>query len=141
MDSSGISERINQIIEKEGLSISAFARRINIADQTVRSVCTLQRNKPGYDFLASIIHSFEWLDAEWLLTGKGEMKKTENEEKEINFFKFCSTGDPMKELVKYLREKDDIIKKLIEEKTEWKVRFEIMKEFPGFCPPAPVIKS
>ena len=122
MDSSNISTRINQIIEKEGLTVSSFARRINVADQTVRSVCTLQRNKPGYDFLAAIIHSFEWLNAEWLLTGKGEMKKTDKDDTQ------SSSPDALKELVSYLREKDKQIKCLIEEKTEWKVKYEISQK-------------
>ena len=122
MDSSNISTRINQIIEKEGLTVSSFARRINVADQTVRSVCTLQRNKPGYDFLAAIIHSFEWLNAEWLLTGKGEMKKTDKDDTQ------SSSPDALKELVSYLREKDEQIKCLIEEKTEWKVKYEISQK-------------
>ena len=121
MDESNISSRINQIIEKEGLTVSSFARRINVADQTVRSVCTLHRNKPGYDFIAAIIHSFEWLNAEWLITGKGEMKKKDDD--------CCSCTrngpDAVKELVAYLREKDEQIKNLIEEKTEWKVKYEI----------------
>jgi len=121
MNSSNISSRINQIIEKEGLTVSSFARRINIADQTVRSVCSLQRNKPGYDFLAAIIHSFEWLNAEWLITGKGEMVKKDGDcSHSIN-----NSPDAIKELVAYLREKDAQIKSLIEEKTEWKVRYEI----------------
>ena len=40
-----IADRINQIIEHEDLSIAAFARKINVGDQTVRSVCVLRRNK------------------------------------------------------------------------------------------------
>ncbi len=121
MNSSNISSRINQIIKKEGLTVSSFARRINVADQTVRSVCSLQRNKPGYDFLAAIIHSFEWLNAEWLITGNGDMEKKDGD---IT----CPLGnspDAVKELVGYLREKDAQIKSLIEEKTEWKVRYDI----------------
>jgi len=130
MNSNNISDRINQIIEKEGLTISAFARRINIADQTVRAVCTLHRNKPGYDFLASIIHTFEWLDAEWLITGEGDMVKSNDTCREGGKYRFCSSGDPMKELVSYLREKDEQIKCLIEEKTEWKVKYEISQRRP-----------
>ncbi len=130
MDSNNISDRINQIIEKEGLTISSFARRINIADQTVRAVCSLHRNKPGYDFLASIIHTFEWLNAEWLITGNGDMVKSNDSCKDAERYRICSSGDPMKELVSYLREKDEQIKNLIEEKTEWRVKYEISQRRP-----------
>lgn len=130
MDSNNIGDRINQIIEKEGLTISSFARRINIADQTVRAVCSLHRNKPGYDFLASIIHTFEWLNAEWLITGNGDMIKSNDSCKDAGKYRICTSGDPMKELVSYLREKDEQIKNLIEEKTEWRVKYEISQRRP-----------
>lgn len=66
-----INDRINQIIEHEHLSVAAFARKIGIGDQTVRSVCVLRRNKPGFEFLSNLIQTFEWLDPKWLLTGEG----------------------------------------------------------------------
>jgi polyhydroxyalkanoate synthesis regulator phasin len=57
-----------------------------------------------------ILQTFDWLNAEWLITGKGEMEKAE------------SVANPddlqqLTELIKYLREKDEKIEKLIEEKT------------------------
>lgn len=117
-----IADRINQIIEKEGLTIASFARKIGIGDQTVRSVCTLRRNKPGFDFLSNIIQTFEWIDPVWLLTGKGCMEKNEGGKDD------GQNGNPsLEELVTYLREKDAKIEKLIEEKTTWRLRYELSK--------------
>lgn len=114
-----IIERLQKIIEHEQLSIPGFARKIGVVDQTVRGIVVQKRNKPGFDMLVKILQTFDWLNAEWLITGKGEMEKAE------------SVANPddlqqLTELIKYLREKDEKIEKLIEEKTEWKVKFNLI---------------
>lgn len=114
-----INDRILQISKREGLSIAAFARKIQIADQTVRSVSVLQRNKPGYEFLANLVRAFEWLNPTWLLTGDGDMI-IESNRGEID----CGKDQNLKQLIDYLRERDDKIEKLIEEKTTWKILYE-----------------
>ncbi|OKY98537.1 MAG: hypothetical protein BHV67_05300 [Bacteroidales bacterium 43_36] len=114
-----INDRINQIIEHEHLSVAAFARKIGIGDQTVRSVCVLRRNKPGFEFLSNLIQTFEWLDPKWLLTGEGSMERAK-----------CDSAEPRNngsliELIEYLREKDRRIEQLIEKNTELKLKWEI----------------
>lgn len=113
-----IAERINQIIDREGLTVASFARKIGVGDQTVRSVCVLKRNKPGFEFLSNLIQTFEWLNPVWVLTGNGEMVLDSDRNER------CS-GDSVAELVKYLREKDEKIERLIEEKTTWKIKYEM----------------
>lgn len=114
-----IADRINQIIDHEGLTVASFARKIGIGDQTVRSVCVVKRNKPGYDFLANIVQTFEWLNPAWLLTGRGEMSVTRAANEGFS-------ASDMSQLIAYLREKDEKIEHLIEEKMSWKVRYELM---------------
>lgn len=114
-----INDRINQIIEHEHLSIAAFARKIGIGDQTVRSVCVLRRNKPGYDFLSSLIQTFEWLDPKWLLTGDGNMVRPDDNVVEPR------NGNSLIELIEYLKEKDKRIEQLIEKNAELKTKWEI----------------
>lgn len=114
-----INDRINKIIEREHLSIAAFARKIGIGDQTVRSVCVMRRNKPGYDFLSSLIQTFEWLDPKWLLTGEGSMeRKTDGLANHRN-------DNSLLELIEYLKEKDKKIEQLIEKNAELKTKWEI----------------
>lgn len=64
-----INDRIRFIIEKEGYTVSSFAKKIEIGDQTIRSI-TKNRNKPGYDLIVKIIENFDWIDANWLIMGK-----------------------------------------------------------------------
>ncbi len=113
-----INQRICELIEHEQLSIAAFARKIGIGDQTVRSVCVIRRNKPSFDFLQAIIQTFEWVSAEWLITGKGNMiRKTEESDEN-------SPNLELKPLIDYMRDKDHRIEELIEERTKWKIRYE-----------------
>lgn len=114
----GITERLQEIIDHENLSISAFARKIGVVDQTIRGIVVQKRNKPGFDILVKILQTFDWLNAEWLLTGKGSMQKPESTNDTEN-------SQQLIELIKYLREKDEKIEKLIEEKTELKVKYDI----------------
>ncbi|ATV32510.1 XRE family transcriptional regulator [Prevotella intermedia] len=69
MEKETINDRVRYIIEKEGHTISSFARKIDIGDQTIRSI-TKDRNKPGYELIVKIIESFEWVDANWLVMGE-----------------------------------------------------------------------
>ena len=39
-------------------------------------------NKPSYDIIKKILLSFDSINAEWLITGKGEMLKNESKEKQ-----------------------------------------------------------
>lgn len=69
MEKETINDRVRYIIKKEGHTISSFARKIDIGDQTIRSI-TKNRNKPSYELIVKIIESFEWVDANWLVMGE-----------------------------------------------------------------------
>lgn len=111
-----IIDRLQSIIEHEGLTVSAFAKKIGVADQSVRGIVVQRRNKPGFDLIVKIVQAFEWLNADWLITGRGEMVKDSVNVKETNSNE--ST------LMNYIKEKDDKIEKLIEEKTALKIKME-----------------
>ena len=107
-----IIDRLQEIIDYAGLNVSSFAKKIGVVQR---------RNKPGFDILAKILQTFTWINAEWLITGKGEMIKQETTAKTEN-------SPSLTELIQYLREKDLKIEKLIEEKTELKIKFEMAKK-------------
>lgn len=117
-----IVERIQKIMEKEGLNVASFARRVGVVDQTIRGIVVQRRNKPGFDLIVRILQTFVWVNAEWLILGVGEMSKPKQEN--VN----NSEQHSIKDLVMYLKEKDVKIEKLIEEKTEFKVLYEMAKK-------------
>ena len=117
-----IIERIQQIIDHEKLNISSFAKKIGVVDQTIRGIVIQKRNKPGYDLIVKILQTFNWVDPEWLILGKGEIRKA-NKDKGNSAYDTAS----LKELIDYLKEKDDKIEKLIEEKTLLRAKCEIYR--------------
>ncbi|CEN41113.1 hypothetical protein CCAN12_800066 [Capnocytophaga canimorsus] len=54
-----------------------FAEMIGFAPQVISNIVSGRRSKPSYDVLRSVLSSFVDVNAEWLLTGKGSMLKSE----------------------------------------------------------------
>lgn len=76
MENETIFDRIAQIIEIECNGVPAqFAKKIGSKDQTVRNIVVNRRSYPGYEMLLKIIQSIDWLNPDWLITGRGEMRK------------------------------------------------------------------
>lgn len=64
-----ITERILQIMEKEGHNTSSFARKLGTSWTSVNNIIS-GRNMPSYDNIVKIIEGFEWVDANWLVMGQ-----------------------------------------------------------------------
>lgn len=69
-----INERIKEIMNKENLNFLSFGKQLGYSDVVVGNIVK-GRNKPSYDFLNKLIQIFDWINAEWLLIGKGSMLK------------------------------------------------------------------
>lgn len=76
MENDNIFDRIAQLIELESKGVVAqFAKKVGIEDQSLRNVVNRRKSYPGYEILRKIIQSIDGLNADWLMTGRGEMKK------------------------------------------------------------------
>lgn len=75
-----INERINSIIEKEGHTISTFAKKIGVPWTTVKNIVS-GRNAPSYDIMIKIIEAVNWVDGNYLLMG--EMPQTGSESNKL----------------------------------------------------------
>lgn len=69
-----IEDRIQILIDFEKLTLAAFAKKIGVLDQTLRNSLVKKTSKPGYGIIYAICTHYEWLNANWLITGKGEMR-------------------------------------------------------------------
>lgn len=69
---STVNERIKTIIDNQELSVSAFAEKIGVLQQTLNNYLTKGRD-PSYDVINKILTTFVDLDPTWLITGEGEM--------------------------------------------------------------------
>ncbi len=77
-----VQDRINEILDKEGLSIPILAKKINFSAQTVRNV-VLSRNNPSYEMLVKLVDTFDWVTASWLLTGERDPSGLNSDTKKL----------------------------------------------------------
>jgi len=70
-----MNKRLLQFIDAENLSQSQFADILGVARASISHILS-GRNKPGYDFIESIMLHFPSLNIEWLITGQGKMYKS-----------------------------------------------------------------
>lgn len=64
-----IQERINYIMQREGHTLSTFAKKVGISWQAAKNI-SINRNAPSYDILVKICRAFPTIDANWLLLGE-----------------------------------------------------------------------
>ena len=67
-----MQDQIQEILKREKLTSAQFADRIGVQRSSVSHVIS-GRNKPGFDFIRKILESFTEINADWLITGSGEM--------------------------------------------------------------------
>ena len=73
-----MENRIQNIIEKYGLSSNAFANEIDVNRSTVSHILS-GRNKPSIEVLQKILKRFPDISANWLLLGQGSMLATQTQ--------------------------------------------------------------
>lgn len=73
-----VNKRIEAIIAYTGLSLTAFAKKIGIAQTSLRD-CVKNGAEPKYSTLNKISIVNPLISAEWLLRGEGEMLKEQRE--------------------------------------------------------------
>lgn len=74
-----LNERISEIINYSQLSASEFADEIEVQRSNISHI-TSGRNKPSLDFLMKINERFPEIEWDWLILGKGEMLKKDEQE-------------------------------------------------------------
>lgn len=71
-----INGRISQIIDYYGLSRYKFSKETGISEAVLLNIYK-GKNKPGFEFLEKLLHKYEAINANWLLTGEGEMLRSD----------------------------------------------------------------
>ena len=69
-----MKDRIKLVMEKENLTPTQFADRLQI-NRAVISHILNGRNNPSLDVVTKILSEMDYISPEWLLSGKGEMYK------------------------------------------------------------------
>lgn len=77
-EQSEVTKRIKEIINHLGISETKFAQEIGVTQSGVNSM--FRRNtEPSFKILNAIVVRYEFVSTDWLLLGKGEMIKTNNQ--------------------------------------------------------------
>lgn len=74
-----MNRRLLQFLQAENITQSQFADILDVARGSVSHILS-GRNRPGYDFMESLLLHYPNLNLDWLLTGKGKMYKNSPEE-------------------------------------------------------------
>lgn len=71
-----------QILKKENISYAKFADIIDVQRSSISHILS-GRNKPSFDFIQKILIHFPKINAEWLITGNGNMYKQSRAENDL----------------------------------------------------------
>jgi transcriptional regulator with XRE-family HTH domain len=77
-----MKERLQQFLNSEQLTSSKLSDILGIQRSGMSHILS-GRNKPSFDFIQKLLLKFPSLNAEWLITGKGNMYK---ENSDTSFF-------------------------------------------------------
>lgn len=73
-----INERILQLLEYLDITRYKFSHETGISETVLLNIYKC-KNKPSFDVIEKILNHYPTINAEWFLTGKGEMlKRTDN---------------------------------------------------------------
>lgn len=72
-----MKEQLLKILESERLTPAKLADEIGVQRSSISHILS-DRNKPSFDFILKILNRFSGINAEWLITGKGNMIKGES---------------------------------------------------------------
>lgn len=67
-----MKERIIQFLSENNLTSTKFADVIGVQRSSISHILS-GRNKPSFDFIEKMLMAYPELDAQWLITGKGNM--------------------------------------------------------------------
>lgn len=73
-----MKDRIKQIMDNEQLTPSAFADKLQLGRAVISHILT-GRNNPSLDVVTRILSKMDYINSDWLISGNGEMYKSERE--------------------------------------------------------------
>jgi transcriptional regulator with XRE-family HTH domain len=78
-----MKERLQQILELYDLTPSRLAEKMGVQRSGISHIMS-GRNKPSFDFMIALLKLFPELNANWLLTGEGDITSNEKLSKPVN---------------------------------------------------------
>lgn len=76
-DTFNVNIRILDLIKHLRLSQAAFGESIGVSSGRMSNIIRF-RNRPDFEFLSKVLEKYPEVSSEWLMLGKGSMKKPNN---------------------------------------------------------------
>jgi len=124
MEKFEINKRIKQLINYFNFNQREFAKEIGVSSSRMSNIITF-RNRPDSEMLQLILFRFRNVNADWLLTGTGNIE-------EINNRKIVEINAEFEKILKLLKEKDLQIINLAIEKGVLQEQVRILKKQLGY---------
>lgn len=80
-----MKDRLLEILRKENITAAAFAEKISVQASAISHILA-GRNNPGLEFLQKVLKKFPNINAEWLITGKGNIYKKDEASNDSSLF-------------------------------------------------------
>jgi DNA-binding XRE family transcriptional regulator len=103
-----LNERISKVIEYSNLTSSEFADEIDVQRSSISHI-TSGRNKPSLEFIIKIKSRFPEILWDWLVTGEGEMLKSELPETEVATEDEKTRTTPLPDLFTMMKDDEDFV--------------------------------
>ncbi len=84
-----IESKIIQVFVSSGMSRLDFANKLGISNAVLSHLAS-GRNKASLDLVIAVLINFPKISAEWLILDKGEMYKSETEDKDALKYKLLA---------------------------------------------------
>ena len=78
-------QRLEQVIQSEGLTSKQFAQEVGIQAGTISNILN-GRNNPSLDVLQRVLNRFRTISSDWLVLGVGSMYRANGAQPETTLF-------------------------------------------------------
>jgi transcriptional regulator with XRE-family HTH domain len=78
-----MKDRLLLFMNRENISAAALADEIGVQRSSISHILS-GRNNPSYDFIYKMIIRYDKINPEWLIAGRGEMYKKEEEDNRLS---------------------------------------------------------
>jgi hypothetical protein len=122
-----INSRFLLLIKRLGMNNNSFSKKLGLINGTaIGNIVGGRKNKPSFDLIFKIISTFDYINSDWLITGRGEMFNTpqKNEgltvvnEPALPYGKKCFECDRKQEVIEMQRQRLETLNMLVESKNE-----------------------
>ncbi len=133
-----INDRILDLISKLQMNPNSFAEHIGVKGTVIYNIIKGRRSKPSFDVLQKILIAFQTVNANWLLSGEGDVWRPDDYIPEVDRKAFESIEKRIVSLIESLQaelgedhtteELSELIHTLLRENMQQKIKIQSLYE-------------